>query len=256
MAKNSGINALKNLKNKISRRSSAVTPQPVVVTKKPEEAASVRTGRSEYLEETPKAPAKAEIRMRPNCAALTEKETGLFPSRPGGAPFSRLARKKKGIFGRAFGFSSLFTFKRSAGVRSKDDALAFAENGRRLGRKGRRNRRIFLYAGTGVAVIAVMLIVFLAPGGVAAPAEAMKGTFPMPQPTVLSAVGGLPVPAISAGLLRAHQHPSLSAAASPTQSATATPAADSDTEPPDAGSHSIGPRRAHHAARPTLTRIQ
>ncbi|MGI5919390.1 MAG: cell wall hydrolase, partial [Christensenellales bacterium] len=135
-------------------------------------------------------------------------------------------RKKKGIIGRALWFSSLFSFKRNAAARAKDDALAFAENGRRLGRRARRNRRIFLYAGTGVAVIAVMLIVFLVPGGMAAPAEATKGASPMPQPTVLSAAGGLPIPALTAT-----PTPAVSVTPFPTSSLTQTAAATPDPTP-------------------------
>ena len=233
MAKNSGINALKNLKNKISGKIPAVTPQPAVVTKKPEAAASVRAAaRSEYLEDTPKSPAKAENLVASELhRADRKKKRGLFWSPPEAEfSFSRLARKRKGIFGRALWFSSLFPFKRNAAARAKDDALAFAENGRRLSRRARRNRRIFLYAGTGVAVIAVMLIVFLAPGGVAAPAEATKGASPVPQPTVLSAAGGLPIPAITATPTPAASVTPF-AAASPTQMATATPASTPEPTP-------------------------
>lgn len=229
MAKNSGINALKNLKNKISRKSSAVTPQPAVVTKKPKAAASVRAAaKSEHLEDTPKSPAKAEKQAESKLRrADWKKKRGLFSSSPGAElSFSRLARKKKSIIGRALWFSSLFSFKRNAAARAKDDALAFAENGRRLGRRARRNRRIFLYAGTGVAVIAVMLIVFLVPGGMAAPAEATKGASPMPQPTVLSAAGGLPIPALTAT-----PTPAVSVTPFPTSSLTQTAAATPDPTP-------------------------
>lgn len=57
---------------------------------------------------------------------------------------------------------------------SNNAALEFAENKRRVGRKGRRNRKIAIYAGTSIIVIVLMLVIVLVPGGSAAPADAGK----------------------------------------------------------------------------------
>jgi hypothetical protein len=54
-------------------------------------------------------------------------------------------------------------------------ALEFAESRKRLGKKGRRNRRILVYAGSGFAVVVVVLLVLLVPGGAAAPTDATVG---------------------------------------------------------------------------------
>jgi spore germination cell wall hydrolase CwlJ-like protein len=67
--------------------------------------------------------------------------------------------------------SSLFGRKSKT---SNSAALEFAESKRRVGRKGRRNRKIAIYAGTGVIVVVLMLVVVLVPGGAAAPAGAAR----------------------------------------------------------------------------------
>ena len=68
--------------------------------------------------------------------------------------------------------SGLFAFTRKKG-KGHAAALEFAENRKRLGRKGRRNRRILVYAGSGFAVVVVVLLVLLVPGGATAPTEAV-----------------------------------------------------------------------------------
>jgi N-acetylmuramoyl-L-alanine amidase len=226
MAKNSGIRALKNLKNKIGQKSSAVTTQRVVVTKKPETAASgraaVKAAPTEYLEDTPaEGPPKAEKPDVPESSRRGQERGGVFRAASAAElPASRLARKKKGFAGRAVGwFTSLFSPKKNGAVKA-NDALAFADNSRRLGRKGRRNRMIFVYAGTGAVVAAVLLIVFLAPGGSAAPAEATNSYTAVAQTTASGAIGSI-TPAISAT-----PEPSgtqVGALATPAESPTATP---------------------------------
>ena len=54
-------------------------------------------------------------------------------------------------------------------------ALEFAESRKRVGRKGRRNRRVLVYAGSGLVVVLVLLTVFFAPRGAAAPASVETG---------------------------------------------------------------------------------
>jgi spore germination cell wall hydrolase CwlJ-like protein len=242
MAKNSGIKALKNLKNKIGQKSSAVITQRVVVTKKPDAAASGRAAAkkdaaAEYREDTPEeSPAKAETPETPAPSrAARKKGLGLFKSSPAAElPASRLARKKKGFFNRIIsGISSLIPFKKNGGGKA-NDALAFADNNKRLGRKGRRNRKIFVYAGTGVVVIAVLLIVFLAPGGVAAPAEAtdsaaeqaMAGT-PAPSLTATPGLSGL----VAGESVTSSESPTATPAATPTPEPTPTPTPVPTTEP-------------------------
>lgn len=174
MAKNSGIRALKNLKNKIAQKNPAVQTQRVVVAKKKEEGTGVSVApvvnplpskaetRVDYLEDTPEVSSVENKRFeRP------AKSNDFLDEHTPKSRLSRSRRKKPGLFS---GIFSIFTKKDNAS--RTDDALAFASNNKRLGKKGRRNRMVLLYVGTGVVVVAVMLIVFLAPGGIAAPAEA------------------------------------------------------------------------------------
>lgn len=57
---------------------------------------------------------------------------------------------------------------------SNDAALEFAGSNKRVGRKGRRRRKIALYAGSGIVIAALLLVIVFVPGGAAAPAEAAK----------------------------------------------------------------------------------
>jgi|GEM_PF-1314886 len=179
MAKNSGIRALKNLKNKIGEKSSAVKTQRVIVNKKTAKdvsssftsansrMAGKKASSTDHLEKTPKKMDKPEKTRR----FMGGKHSGVFSNSGASAlPASRFGRRKKGFVGRAWGWLSSLFFKKSDTDKTQD-ALAFADNNKRLGRKGRRNRMIILYAGTGLVAAAVLMIVFLAPGGAAAPAE-------------------------------------------------------------------------------------
>ena len=81
---------------------------------------------------------------------------------------------------------SLFDFLRKTNKTKKTNksaAFEFAANKKRFGKKGKRNKRIMLYAGTGLTVIVVMLVVVLVPGGAAAPADYTEGTQGSASPT-------------------------------------------------------------------------
>ncbi|MGI5849235.1 MAG: cell wall hydrolase [Christensenellales bacterium] len=80
--------------------------------------------------------------------------------------------------GKKNGIAFLFTNKKKG---SNRDALEFAESNRRLGKKGRRNRRIVLYAGTSFFVIIVLLAVVLVPGGAAAQPDSAQDVSAMDQ---------------------------------------------------------------------------
>ncbi len=183
MAKNSGIRALKNLKNITGQKDSPVKTQRVVFPKKTKEDAKAPSAAKicgaqdqlsvsdDFLEETPVAVRSEKTKTR---RFEEEDSYNQFADEP--VPSFRSTRssknKSKGLFNRFFGLAfSIFNKPKSVTMKT-DAALAFASNNKRLGKKGRRNRLVLLYAGTGVAVIAVLLIVFLVPGGVAAPAEA------------------------------------------------------------------------------------
>ncbi len=184
MAKNSGIRALKNLKNITSRKDSPVKTQRVVFPKRSKEDAKAPAAvkicgpeeqplsvSDDFLEETP-VPFRAEKTR----TKRFEKEDSYneFADEP--SPSFRSTRssknKRKDVFSQFFGLVFSIFSKPQSETSKTDAALAFASNNKRLGKKGRRNRAIFVYAGTGVAVVAVLLIVFLAPWGAAAPAEA------------------------------------------------------------------------------------
>jgi spore germination cell wall hydrolase CwlJ-like protein len=238
MAKNSGIRALKNLKNKIGQKSSDVKTQRVVVTKKPAPApvpgsrvAAKKDSPADFLEDSPKLGTadKAEKTRR---FKGSEKNGFSDDVLAPGLPNSRLERKRKGFLSRTLGtIAALFSAKKSNASRTSD-ALAFADNNRRMGRKGRRNRMIFLYAGTGLAVVAVLLIVFLAPGGVAAPAEATERamvqasapleTLETPSPTPILTPD--PTATVLPGVL-------MTPSEEPTEEPTATPTIEPTEEP-------------------------
>ncbi len=179
MAKNSGIRALKNLKNRIAKKESPVKTQRVVMSKKSKEEAKAPTAVIEgsleqgpdnsfdFLEDTP--PVRTERTRR---FEKTDSQNEFVDELTPSVRSTRSRSKKKGVFDRFFGLIFSGFNRTKSGATKTDAALAFASNNKRLGKKGRRNRTVLLYAGTGVVIIAVLLIVFLAPGGVAAPAEA------------------------------------------------------------------------------------
>ena len=78
--------------------------------------------------------------------------------------FNANQKKSSNVFKRFF--ASVFNIGRKK--TNGNAALAFAERGKRLGKKGRRKRQIALYAGTATIVIVVLLVVVLVPGGEAA----------------------------------------------------------------------------------------
>ncbi len=82
------------------------------------------------------------------------------------------AKRNKKSFSAVMG--SVVSLFKTESQTSNSSALEFAGNNKRLGRKGRKNRRVFIYSGTGVLVAAVLLLVVLVPGGAAAPAGADK----------------------------------------------------------------------------------
>ncbi len=87
------------------------------------------------------------------------------------APNKRFVNgNKKKLFGGLISKLALF-FGRKNMKKSKDSALLFAESGKRAGKKASKIKRIYIYAGAGVLVAAVLLTVLLVPLGGAAPKE-------------------------------------------------------------------------------------
>ena len=76
-------------------------------------------------------------------------------------------RNKKGFL------KALRTLPFIFGKKSTDNnaALEFAGSNKRLGKKGRRNRQIAVYAGTGIIIIVVAFAIAFAPGSAAAPTD-------------------------------------------------------------------------------------
>ncbi len=225
MAKNSGIRALKNIKNKIAQKNPPVKTQRVVVTKKSDDDAGLSDsagqraikpepsgGCCEYLEESP----------APGLSGTQEKKPvhqHTADSKPVSFRATRSGRRSPGLPARFFNkLVSVLDNKKKTG--KAGDALAFASSNKRLGKKGRRNRMIWLYAGTGVVVVAVLLVVFVAPGGNAAPAEAGATS-----PGSKSAMNGQQNSAYESAVTSAEHMESVipSAAVVPTAVPTATP---------------------------------
>jgi len=184
MAKKAGVPLWKNW---IKRKASGPKPPEKFRLAKPEKPEVVLDDDSpeEGLEDTPVffvqpvAPT-AEVDSAEEKATQVEtvpagKPVGL--SQTAGRR-TTIRHAKKGWFSVTIqsvmnGIIRLFT-----GVRKKSKgnaaALAFAGSHHRLGKKGRRNRRVLIYAGSGLAVATVVLFVLLVPGGAAAPVDAPK----------------------------------------------------------------------------------
>ncbi len=242
MAKNSGIRALKNLKIKAAKIGAPET-QRASVPKKAKKAAaelpemdstahSGALSADDFLEETPVLTAKKSRFEKPD-------SRNDFVDEP--LPSTRSARnknRKQSIFSSAMG-AVLSLFDKPSGRGSKQAALAFASNNKRLGKKGRRNRLIFMYAGTAFVVVAVLLVLVLVPGGAAAPAEAdvtggnrvaanvsrVPGISPSPTVSAAAPTGSSPTPVQPAIGVQAVGSPE------PLQSETASPEPTETPEP-------------------------
>lgn len=122
----------------------------------------------EGLEDTP---AQAEQPATPISCCETPK-VHAEPSAEVAATQKRTSHKHRapsGVFTAAsYGIAHLFTRTHNKST-EHTAALEFAENRKRLGRKGRRNRRILVYTGSGFAVVLVLLLVLFVPGWAAAP---------------------------------------------------------------------------------------
>lgn len=128
------------------------------------------------LEETPIADAVAERPQRNENtdANRRSKETRTDTVLAGVNGYRSQKRHKSNKKSFLSSFGSIASFIKNEPKTSNSSALEFAENTKRLSKKSRRNRRILIYSGTGLLVIAIMLFVVLVPGGAAAPAGASK----------------------------------------------------------------------------------
>ena len=79
--------------------------------------------------------------------------------------------RKRGVFAVLKERIAVFGVRDAARKRDSD-AMKFASSNKRTGRKGRRMRRIALYAGSGALVVTVLLVFILAPNGEAASTRA------------------------------------------------------------------------------------
>ncbi len=125
-----------------------------------------------FLEDTPKegiqkvtkqakkSEKKKKEKITAAATVVKEKKHAATPKR---------YKKKKAFFSGILDALPLHAKKETKN--SNSSALEFAANDKRIGRKGRKRRRIMLYAGTGIIVVVVMLVVLLVPGGAAAPAS-------------------------------------------------------------------------------------
>jgi spore germination cell wall hydrolase CwlJ-like protein len=122
----------------------------------------------ENLEDTPVAVfhERAVKRQGRHSAKKKQNGMGVLEKMPVIHETQRRYKNKK-----SFGAKLASVFSRQLQT-SNDAALEFAGSNKRVGRKGRRNRKIALYAGTGIIIAALMLVIVFVPGGAAAPAEA------------------------------------------------------------------------------------
>ncbi len=180
MAKKPGISLLKKIKLKGKK---PTPPKSVKLSKvmNSEDQDSVDSfedfSPEEGLEDTPVTPESPFVQASPvqnealQSAEVSDIQAGT-PAEKRLHPKRRRRLSLSGAFRAASGWiSGLFTDQRK---KSKGNAAAleFAGSRKRLGKKGRRNRRILVFSGSGVALAAVLLLVFLIPGGAAAPADA------------------------------------------------------------------------------------
>lgn len=132
------------------------------------------------LEETPPAdftlerPKKCEKDAPKQSPESKKEEPPRSDIAQAGYRTQRKSGNKKGIFAAARSMVSLFSGKPKT---SNSAALEFAESGKRLSKKSKRNRRILVYSGTGLLVVTILMFVVLVPGGAAAPAA---GATPSP----------------------------------------------------------------------------
>jgi|AGTN01.1.fsa_nt_gi Cell wall hydrolyses involved in spore germination len=229
MAKKPGVSLLKNLKR---RQTKPTPPKGVKLSKVKKNEANHNSGfieefsPEEGLEDTPvvfEAPAVQESDIESEAAQNTGIAEAVI-----GPPAEKRARGKRrkgflffGALRSAAGWvPGLFAIgrKKSKGHAA---ALEFAESRKRLGRKGRRNRRILVYAGSGVVIAAVVLLVLLVPGGAAAPAG---GTGAVANATSSGSVSGSADRASSG---------TAAVVLTPTVTATSIPIPTTEPEPPD-----------------------
>ncbi len=184
----------KGILNRIFHKNKKINAQRVVISdaqkRSKDDAAKENNGMFEAidfsdlyeetgLEETPAAD------YMPQCAGQSEKKTDKAKPKEkqrrsetvaagvNGYRSGRPKKKKAGLLG-ALNF--LPSIAKKEPKTSNSSALEFAGNTKRLGRKGRKNRRILIYSGSGLLVAAVLLFVILVPGGAAAPADASRTT--------------------------------------------------------------------------------
>ena len=178
MAKKAGVPLLKNW---IKRKATGPKPPKKQRLAKPEKSAVLFDENSpeEGLEDTPVFPVQpVQIERVDSTEEKAAKTVSGSSPVVANSPVGKRAvirHTRKGWFSGAIhsaldGVIRLFT-----GMRKKNTgnaaALAFAGSQHRLGKKGRRNRRILIYAGSSLATAVVVLLVLLVPGGAAAPVD-------------------------------------------------------------------------------------
>lgn len=124
----------------------------------------------ENLEDTPAVAAHEKHVKQPGKHAK-KKQKGIIISDK--LPVTHETQKRYNNNKQGF-VQKLFSFFNRESQKSNNAALEFAENKRRVGRKGRRNRKIAIYSGTGIIIVVLMLVIVLVPGGSAAPAGAAE----------------------------------------------------------------------------------
>jgi spore germination cell wall hydrolase CwlJ-like protein len=126
------------------------------------------------LEETPAADFTLERPQRhekSRAKKSKQQSTEITPASAIGYRSIQSKNNKKSFSGL---MGSVFSMFKREPQTSNSSALEFAENKKRLSRKGRKNKRVLIYSGTGLLVAAILLLVVLVPGGAAAPAGASK----------------------------------------------------------------------------------
>lgn len=129
-------------------------------------------------------------------------------------------------------FSAISQFFSRGPKTSNSSALEFAGNKKRLGKKGRKSRRVFIYAGTGAAVVIITLVIVLVSGESATANNPASGSLQPSAPSyVVDNTGKLPStsPTQTGGT---SVSPTVSASVSPTPSRTAIPTTSPDVTLP------------------------
>jgi hypothetical protein len=225
MVKKPGVPLLKNrIKRKSAQLKKAGLTSPVKLREEKRFFLWDEDSPEEGLEDTPVVCVQPEQPLLCKAAAPAQTEPPVEPEKP--AKRAHIThRRQNAVIGAlhsaADAATRLFSPARKKS-RGNAAALEFAESHKRLGRRGRRKRKILVYGGSAIAVVAAVLLVLLVPGGAAAPSGAQSTATQVADVTASAAVSGSAAVNTTA-TVTANATTAYSAPATPSKAPTPTP---------------------------------